>query len=96
MVNRHDSMEMKTRCSQYPNKQMLQVTPNLQTRGHNLKLYKQQATGVRAHFFGARVVDDWNNLSYDTVNATSVNRFKSSLNRDWAQLPGKYQYTFSK
>ena len=35
---------------------------------------------VRANSFSNRVVDTWNNLPEDVVNAPSVNAFKSRLN----------------
>jgi len=82
-----DSIEQLTRCSRCPAKKMFQLVSKSQTRGHDLKLYKQEATGIRTHFFGARVINDWNNLSQSTVTAISVNRFKSSLRKDWANHP---------
>ncbi len=55
------------------------------TRGHSLKLYKKQGrTTQRINTFALRVVDSWNSLSEATVNAKSLNVFKSSLNKeDW-------------
>ena len=50
------------------------------TRGHNYKLYKQQCRlDVRKYSFAYRVVDIWNNLPYDVVNASSINCFKKRL-----------------
>ena len=34
---------------------------------------------VRAHFFSQGVVNDWNKLPTDVVNANSVNSFKNRL-----------------
>jgi hypothetical protein len=79
------------RCRLCPEKILLRRSENPHTRGHNLKLYKQEARGVRSRFFAARVVDDWNSLSEDTVNATTVNGFKAGLRRDWA---GNMQYSY--
>ena len=40
------------------------------TRGHNYKMYKQQCRlDVRKYSFAYRVVDIWNDLPYDVVNA---------------------------
>ena len=36
---------------------------------------------IAAAFFGNRVINVWNNLSHDTVDFSTVNRFKSSLIR---------------
>lgn len=53
------------------------------TRGHSLKLFKRQCrTTQRLNTFAFRVIDSWNNLSEETVNATSLNMFKSRLNQE--------------
>ena len=38
-------------------------------------------TNTGTAFFGNRVINVWNNLSHDTVDFSTVNRFKSSLIR---------------
>ena len=54
------------------------------TRGHSLKLFKRRSRLlVRANSFSHRVVDNWNSLTEDIVNAPSLNAFKSRLNRFW-------------
>ena len=61
------------------------------TRGHSLKLYKKRARlKVRANSFSNRVVDNWNSLTEDIVNAPSLNAFKSGLNRFWHGHPNKF------
>ena len=51
--------------------------PDVQTRGHNFKIFKQQARlDIRKYFFSARVVDEWNSLTSETGNASSLNNFK--------------------
>ena len=87
-----DHLNEDTRCPVCPNKRMFQISATERTRGHSLKLYKQEATGIRAHFFASRVINDWNNLSEETVQAISINRFKSGLRRDWANHPNLYSY----
>ena len=50
--------------------------------GHNF-IYKfvknRSRLNVRAHFFSQRVVNDWNKLPTDVVNADSVNSFINRL-----------------
>ena len=61
------------------------------TRGHSLKLYKKRSRlMVRANCFSNRVVDTWNSLTEDIVNAPSLNAFKSRLNRFWREHPYKF------
>lgn len=52
------------------------------TRGHSLKLKKRDCrTSVRANALGFRVVNFWNSLPEEVVNATSVNAFKNGFDR---------------
>ena len=48
-------------------------------RGHSLKLYKQRCCNVRLCFFSSRVINSWNRLPQDVVEATSVNMFNKKL-----------------
>lgn len=51
------------------------------TRGHNYKIYKRQChLDVCKYSFSFRVVDIWNSLPSNIVNAESVNSFKNRLN----------------
>ena len=53
-------------------------------RGHSKKICKVRFnTGidVRKYFFSNRVIDKWNNLDQDTVDAPSLNSFKNRLNK---------------
>ena len=51
-----------------------------QTRGHNWKLKTKAARlDSRLHFFSCRVVGVWNSLSPATVNASSIESFKTLL-----------------
>jgi len=51
-----------------------------QLRGHIMKLSKQRTSlDVRKFSFSQRVVQKWNKLSQDVVDATSVNQFKNRL-----------------
>ena len=52
------------------------------TRGHSLKIFKpRMVKGLRCRqeFFLQRVIDEWNKLPPQVVNAPSVNSFKSEL-----------------
>ena len=52
------------------------------TRGHSLKIFKQRARlTVRKFFFSQRVVQEWNNLSQEAVQAGSVNIFKRHIGK---------------
>ena len=48
------------------------------TLGHSLKLFKERSCLLaRANSFSNRVMDSWNSLTEDIVNAPSLNTFKS-------------------
>lgn len=52
------------------------------TRGHNWKFQKPHCRrDCRLHFFSLRVISRWNSLSQDLVNSTSVNSFKTGLEK---------------
>ena len=40
---------------------------------------------IRQHFFTNRVVKNWNALTYEVVNAPSINAFKNRLDKVWAR-----------
>ena len=54
-------------------------------RGHNLKFIKMKShNNIRFNTFSQRSVNLWNKLTCETVNASSINVFKSLLNKeDW-------------
>ena len=53
------------------------------TRGHDLKLTKHATkTNMFKYFFTNRMINTWNNLTRETVNAPSVNAFKNRLDRE--------------
>ena len=65
-------------------KHLFEVDNNSITRGHNFKLKKPPfKTTIRQHFFNNRVVNNWNSLPFDVVNATSINSFKNKLDKCW-------------
>jgi hypothetical protein len=53
----------------------------IHTRGHKFKLRKLKCKlDVRKHSFALRVVNIWNNMPPDVVNATSLKSFKTKIN----------------
>ena len=53
------------------------------SRGHNLKINVPRVLtecGKRSFYF--RTITSWNNLSFNTVNAKSVNEFKNLLDKE--------------
>ena len=52
------------------------------TRGHKVALIKEQCRlDMRKYSFSQRVINEWNKLSNDCVNASSVNLFKNRIDR---------------
>ena len=63
---------------------LLPLSHTTRTRGHNLKLGKQQGRlNVRKHSFGLRVVNDWNALPDWVIEAKDINQFKNRLDLFW-------------
>ena len=51
-------------------------------RGHKAALVKEQCTlNTRKYSFSQRVINEWNKLSSDCVNASIVNMFKNRIGR---------------
>ena len=52
------------------------------TRRHEAALVKDQCRlGNRKYFFSHTIINDWNKLSTDYVNASSVNMFKNKVDK---------------
>lgn len=61
------------------------------TRGHRYKLKKKHCrTNRRQYNFSQRVVNKWNSLPTEVVEAPTVNSFKNRLNKHWAELDIKF------
>ena len=74
---------------------LLNITGSTVTRGNDKKLYKHRArTNIRRNCFSHRVVNTWNELPNEVVNANSLNTFKQRLNKFW-QNPIKMPCKFS-
>lgn len=57
------------------------------TRGHSLKIKKARSVGqTRQHFFSQRVVNPWNSLPEEIVQAPTLNMFKSRLDSFWHEF----------
>ena len=57
------------------------------TRGHKWKIDKPRATtSVRQNSFPHRVVNDWNTLSKEVVECTTINSFKNALEKAWKKI----------
>ena len=62
-------------------------TKTLHTRGHPQRIFKEHAEKlIRSRSFSQRVVNDWNNLPVDLVEATSLNIFKNRLDELWRHI----------
>ena len=62
------------------------------TRGHSYKLHKERSRlNLLAGTFSNRVINAWNKLPENVVNAPSLNAFKSSLKRHWHGHPYKFE-----
>ena len=64
------------------------------TRGHAFKLFKQRAhLNMRKYSFSYRIVDQWNALPSEVVNAPTLNCFKNRLDRHLSNQPIIYDFT---
>ena len=58
------------------------LSHNHRTRGHRYKLNKPKSRlEIRRNFFSLRVINEWNKLPNDVVEATSINMFKNRYDR---------------
>ena len=57
------------------------------TRGHNFKLSKPRSNlhASQKKFFTDRIINQWNSLPSDVINAQSVNDFRNRLDMLWTQ-----------
>jgi ribonuclease P/MRP protein subunit RPP40 len=70
-----------------PGSQLLELSDSTQLRGNIMKLTKKRVRSrQRAQFFTERVVNHWNKLPNEVVQATSVPEFKSKLDAVWEQF----------
>lgn len=51
------------------------------TRGHQYKLFKERVGTIKGRFFSSRVIEHWNKLDKNTVEASTTQEFKVRLGR---------------
>ena len=69
---------------------LFSISNSDRTRGHNKKLVKKRTnTNTALHFFSNRVVNSWNELPSQAVNASSINVFKNFIDDIY------FEYQFS-
>ena len=62
-------------------------------RGHNFKLFVQHANfNIRKWFFSIRIVDIWNCLPSNIINASNVICFEKRLDKCYADLKIKFDH----
>ena len=63
------------------------MNENSITRGHKLKLEKMAfKTTVRQKFFTNRIVEPWNKLPSNVIEAPSINAFKNRFDKLWGRM----------
>jgi hypothetical protein len=68
--------------SAIPASSLFEICKDTRTRGHGLKLVKHRShTDTRKFFFSERVINRWNQLDQRSIEAQSLNAFKSQLER---------------
>ena len=61
---------------------LFKLNKSCRTRGHNLKMVKfRSKLELRRNFFSQRVVDEWNCLPQEVIDAANVNQFKNRLDK---------------
>ena len=77
---RHNNMLLTYRYLQQADQKLFTFSPHQkQTQGLTKKLFKSSInTRVRLDFFSQQVVNDWNQLSQETVSATLPKEFKEA------------------
>jgi ribonucleases P/MRP protein subunit RPP40 len=69
----------------------------LSANEHGLRVYNKKVCNrrsrldVRKFFFSNRVANDWNGLPQKVVDSTSINSFKSALDKHWKEMEVKKQ-----
>ena len=68
-------------------KSLFEFSENKKLRGHNFKILKQRTNKSKySHFFTNRIVNRWNKLPSNIVNATSINNFKNQLDAHYTNI----------
>ena len=62
---------------------MFQPSLGHSSRGHSLKIQVPRTQlDIRKRFFSCRIIQEWNALSAEAAEATTIDQFKSLLHRD--------------
>ena len=65
--------------------QMFSMDSSDRTRGHSLKLQKKRCnTTQRQHFFNQRIIEQWNRLPAEIVEAETLNSFKAKIDKHFS------------
>jgi hypothetical protein len=73
--------------------ELLTLAGGTVTRGHHLKLSKQQSSlDIRENSFIMRVVNPWNSLSEEVISAPSIVSFEARLDKAWQYQPMKNNF----
>jgi len=83
-----ETYKLLTNNEDIDSKQFFQLTedPSYELRGNNRGIHKTTEPKQKRNkkeFLQPRVVDYWNNLPQDIIDADSVNSFKSRLDKFW-------------
>ena len=79
---RGDQIEVFTIVNSYDRNMFFKLKEGSRTRGNKAALVKEQCRlDMRKYSFSQRVINEWNKLPNDCVNASSVNMFKNRINR---------------
>jgi len=77
-----DLFKMIKGLSSTPWSRFFKKAEDTSTRGHTWKLAKKHCCcDSRLYFFSQRVINRWNNLSQEDVDAQSINCFKNRLEK---------------
>lgn len=75
-----ETFKIITRKEMVDRNYFFKIRDTATTRGHEFKLFKPRARGkMRKHYFSHRVVDHWNALPNECVQADSINQFKNRI-----------------
>jgi len=56
-------------------------------RGHRMKLSRKRSLlDTRKHFFSQRIINRWNSLPANVVNAKTGNSFKNAYDENWSHV----------
>ena len=73
---------------------LFKFSDNQRLRGHNFKILKQRANKSRyAKFFTNRIINSWNSLPMNVVNAKTIDSFKNLIDNFYTEKIYKINWT---